>query len=114
LSKKKKELQEKISEADHFKRIALLGLIVGIVLIVLGLFMFEPLFILGLAIFMICTGITSFLATLKWQYARVLKMEANEKEKPPPINVCPRCGIKVEKSLKYCSKCGKKIQAKKH
>jgi len=114
LSKKKKELQEKISEADRFKRIALLGLIIGIVLIVLGLLMFEPLFILGFTIFMICTSITSFLATLKWQYARALKMETKKKEKPPPINVCPRCGTKVEKSLKYCSKCGKKIQAKKH
>jgi len=114
MRKKKKELQEKISEANRIRRIALLGLIMGIVLIVLGMLVFEPLFVIGFTIFIICTGIISFLTTLKWQNTRALKKGTDEKEKPPPISVCPRCGAKVGKNLKYCPKCGKKIQAKKH
>ncbi|MFQ6068208.1 MAG: zinc-ribbon domain-containing protein [Candidatus Bathyarchaeia archaeon] len=111
--RKKKELQEKISATIRPRKIAIVGLIVGLVFIVLGQLLLLPaLFIVGYTVFIICTGIYSFLSVLRWQYARALKMEMEE-AKPPPISECPRCGTKVGKNVKFCPKCGKKIQAKK-
>jgi len=109
----KKELREKISEADRYRRMSFFGLVVGIVMIVLGLLLFPALFIIGFTVFIICTGITSFLITLKWQYVKALKALMKE-AKPQPINVCPRCGAKIKRNTKYCPKCGKQIETKKH
>lgn len=111
--KKKKELQEKISEANRFRRIAIAGLIVGVAFIFLGIVLFAALFIIGYTIFIICTGTVSFLTVLKWLYSKALKTEMEEKTKPPPTNLCSRCGTRVRKNTKYCPKCGKKIQTKK-
>jgi len=115
LTKKKgKELQEKISETNHRRKMALIGLIIGIALIILGqLVSFTALFITGFAVLTICSGATSFFAILKQQYAKALKTKIEEEAKPPPVNVCPRCGTKAKKNVKYCPKCGKKIQTKK-
>ena len=111
---KKKELQEKISETNRRRKMVLAGLIVGIALIILGqLLSFTAFYITGFAVFTICTGATSFFTILKQQYAKALKTEMEEKAKPPPVNVCPRCGAKVRRNVKYCPKCGKKIKAKK-
>lgn len=92
----------------------LVCLIIGITLIIIGqLLSFTALYITGFAVFTICTGATSFFTILKQQYAKALKTEMEEEAKPPPVNVCPRCGTKVRKNVKYCPKCGKKIKAKK-
>ena len=114
MRKNRKELQEKISEANRRRKIVIVGLIVGLVFIILGQLAQFPIFlIIGLTIFPICTGITSFLTILKWLYAKALKKEMEEKAKPPPVTVCPRCGTKVRKNTKYCPRCGKKTQTKK-
>lgn len=111
--KKKKELQEKISEAVRYRKMAIIGLIIGIVSSVVGMVLSHPpLFIVGYTVFIICTGITSFLTVQKWQYAKALKKGVEEEKKPLPSNLCPRCGAEVGKDEKYCPKCGKKIQVK--
>ncbi|MFP3984582.1 MAG: zinc-ribbon domain-containing protein [Candidatus Bathyarchaeia archaeon] len=113
MKKKQSKLTEKIAEANRFRRIAVLGLTVSIPLIFLGQLFLPVLFIIGYTVFIVCTGITSFFTVLKWQYGKALKQEREEKEKPPPAILCPRCGVEVGKTVKYCPKCGKKIQAKK-
>ncbi len=109
---KRKELQEKISKTNRRRKTAVVGLIVGVVLIILGLLSFTLLFIIGFTIFITCTSIISFLTTLKWQYAKILKMEMKEEDKQPLIIECPRCGTRVDRNEKYCSKCGKNVKVK--
>jgi len=114
LMKKRKELQEKILETNRRRNIVITGLIVGIALAILGqLVPFPALSIIGFTIFTICTGATSFFTVLKWQYAKTMKTEMEKEAKPPPVDVCPRCGTRVRKNKEYCPKCGKKIKTKK-
>jgi hypothetical protein len=111
---KRKELQEKILKTHRRRKMVLAGLIIGIALTILGqLLSFTAFYITGFTIFIICTGATSFFTILKQQYAKALKTEMEEEAKPPSVNMCPRCGTKVRKNLKYCPKCGKKIKTKK-
>ena len=112
--RKKKELREKISETNRVRRIAVAGLIAGLTLTVLGLMLFTPLFIIGFTVFIICTGTASFLTSLKWGYSKALKIEIEDETVSLPTRLCPRCGTKVRKKVKYCPKCGKEIQTKKH
>jgi ribosomal protein S27AE len=112
--RKKKELQEKISETNRARRIVVAGLIAGLTLTVLGLMLFTLLFIIGFTVFIICTGIASFLTALKWGYSKALKIEIEDKTVSLPTRLCPRCGTEVRKKVKYCPKCGKEIQTKKH
>jgi predicted RNA-binding Zn-ribbon protein involved in translation (DUF1610 family) len=115
LLKEKRELQERISQATRYTRWAVIGLIAGIVLITLGLITpFPAFFIIGYTAFIVCTGISSFLTVLKWQYGRALKKEIAPARKLPSMEICPRCGTEVEKNVKYCPKCGKMIQTKKN
>lgn len=86
----------------------------GVILITLGLVTPIPaFFIIGYTVFIVCTGISSFLTVLKWQYGKALKERVESAEKPSSIEVCPRCGVGVEKGVKYCPKCGKMMQTKK-
>ncbi len=110
--KKKENMQEKISEANRVRKISMTGLIVGLIFVFLGQLLLPALYIVGYAVFIVCTGVTSFTTVLKWQYAKALKMKIEEKERPPPQPVCSRCGTKTRKGVKYCPKCGKKIQTK--
>ena len=113
--RKEKEAIEKIPEVRRFRKMAIIGLVIGVPLIVLGqLLSFSAFFIIGYTALVICVGITSFLTVLNWQYTKALKTEAEKETKPQPMNVCPRCGTEVEKNIKYCPKCGKKVQIKKH
>lgn len=110
---REKELKEKISGLNRVRRIALTGLVIGIVLIVAGLLLLPELYIIGLTLFIVCTGITSFIFGTGWQYKRALKAKAEERKTKPIQRTCPRCGAEVEKDEKYCPKCGKSVQTKK-
>ncbi|UCE96832.1 MAG: zinc-ribbon domain-containing protein [Candidatus Bathyarchaeota archaeon] len=111
--KKKKELQGKISETSHYRKIAVAGLIIGIILIILGqLPQLPALFIIGYTLTFICTGATSFFTVLKWQHSKALEKEIEQETKPPPVTACPRCGTTAKANATYCPKCGKKFKAK--
>lgn len=111
---REKELQEKITGLKRVRRIALTGLAVGIVFIVIGMLLqLELLFITGYTLFIVSTGIASFILAMGWQYKRALKTKAKEREAQPTQRTCPRCGAEVEKDEKYCPKCGKNLQTKK-
>jgi hypothetical protein len=112
--KEKRESQEKIAQATRYTRWAVTGLIAGIALIILGLATpFPAFFIVGYTAFIVCTGISSFLTVLKWQYGKTLKRESASATKPSSTEVCPRCGTEVKKGLRYCPRCGKMIQTRK-
>ena len=108
-----RRLQEKIAGARRLRKMAFLGLAVGVALFIVGLMLSEILFLVGYTVFMVCTGAISFLTVVKWQYTKALKSETEKKEKPPTKNLCSRCGTEVEKNEKYCPKCGKKAQTSK-
>ncbi len=101
-------------EAKRLRKIAAVGMVVGIALAILGqLPSLTALFIVGLTVSTIGISATSYFILLSWLYARALKKEMKEEAKPPPAILCPRCGAEIRSNLKYCPKCGKKIQAKK-
>jgi uncharacterized paraquat-inducible protein A len=109
-----RRLQEKIAGAKRLRKMAFLGLAVGVALFMVGLLLpFGILFLVGYTVFMVCTGASSFLTVMKWQYTKALKTETEKREKPSPKNLCSRCGTEVEKNEKYCPKCGKKAQTRK-
>jgi ribosomal protein L32 len=113
MSLSKRELQQKIAGAKHVRKMAFIGLAVSVAVFLSGLLLpFTLLFIVGYTVFIVCTGIISFVTILNWQYSKALK--AQVKKKAPAASVCPRCGTAVDKNEKYCPKCGKKITAKKH
>ncbi|UCG36610.1 MAG: hypothetical protein JSV64_08450 [Candidatus Bathyarchaeota archaeon] len=111
--KAKKELQHKISEADRYRRAALAGLILSAPLIILGILLsLDALLILGYAIFITCTAITSFFTAMRWQYAKTLRSLMKEAQKTTSVNECPRCGTRITKHSGYCRRCGKKINVR--
>jgi len=114
MSLSKRELQEKIAGAKRVRKMAYIGLAVGVAVFLAGLLLqFPLLFIMGYTVFIICTGIGSFITILNWQYNKALKAQMEKREKPPAESICSRCGTGVDKNEKYCPKCGKKISTRK-
>ena len=68
---------------------------------------------MGYTVFMVCTSIISFITILNWQYSKTLKVQMKKRGKPLGENICPRCGVRIDRNEKYCSKCGKKISTRK-
>jgi len=111
IRKRRLELAGKIEQINRRRKIAIFGLILGVALITVGQLLYFPaLFIIGYTVFIICTGIASFLTAFKWLYARGPKGELRSGKSP--VGSCPRCGTEVGKGTKYCKKCGKKIHLK--
>jgi uncharacterized paraquat-inducible protein A len=114
MSLRKRELQEKIVGAKRVRKMAFIGLAVGVAAFIVGLLLqFPLLFIMGYTVFIICTGIGSFITILNWQYNKALKAQMEKRERRPAESICPRCGTKVDKNEKYCPKCGKKTPTRK-
>ena len=112
--KKKRELSQKIKEGDRLRRIAIFGLVAGVILTVIGqLLPFPAFFIIGYTVFIICTGVISFLTVFRWFYSRTIREQATPQAKPDKL-FCPRCGADIVGKLRFCPKCGKKLQTKKH
>ncbi|MGB9135394.1 MAG: zinc ribbon domain-containing protein [Candidatus Bathyarchaeia archaeon] len=110
----KRELQEKIAGAKRVRKMAYIGVALGVAAFLTGLLLqFSLLFLVGYTVFIVCTGIGSFVTVLNWQYNKALKAQMERSEKLPVESVCQRCGTEVDKSEKYCPKCGKKVQTKK-
>jgi ribosomal protein L40E len=101
-------------ETKRIRKLALYGLIIGIILIISGILSTLPLIIIiGYTFLVICTGIYSFLTVLNWLSTKSLEREQKiKKEQKPNHLVCPRCGAKVNKNIEYCRKCGKKLTRK--
>jgi uncharacterized paraquat-inducible protein A len=109
-----RKLQEKIAGAKRVRKMAYIGLAIGVAAFFAGLLLPFPLFfVIGYTVFTVCTGIVSFITILNWQYNKELKAQLEKKEKPPAESICPRCGMEVDKNEKYCLKCGKKVPARK-
>ncbi|HUV97997.1 MAG TPA: zinc-ribbon domain-containing protein [Candidatus Paceibacterota bacterium] len=109
-----RELQEKIAGAKRVRKMAYIGLALGVAAFLAGLLLqFPLLFIMGYTVFIVCTGIGSFITILNWQYNKALKAQMEKREKPPAESICPRCGMEVDKNERYCPKCGKKIPTRK-
>ncbi len=114
MSLDRRELQKKIAGAKRVRRMAFTGLAIGVTVFLVGLVLqLSPLFLVGYTVFIVCTGISSFVTVLNWQYNKALKAQLERSEKLPVESVCQRCGTEVEKSEKYCPKCGKKVQTRK-
>jgi DNA-directed RNA polymerase subunit RPC12/RpoP len=110
----RRELQGKIAGAKRVRRAALLGLGVGVAAVFAGLLLqVSILFLVGYTVFIVCTGITSFVTVLNWQYNKALKTLMERSEKPTVETKCSRCGTQVDADEKYCPKCGKKVPARK-
>jgi uncharacterized paraquat-inducible protein A len=115
MSLSKRELQQKIAGAKHVRKMAFIGLAVSVAAFLSGLLLqFTFLFIIGYTVFIVCTGVSSFVTILNWQYNKALKAQVKKGEKPPAESICPRCGTPVDKNEKYCPKCGKKMSTRKH
>lgn len=109
-----RKLQEKIAGAKRVRKMAYIGLAIGVAAFFAGLLLpFPLLFVIGYTVFMVCTSIGSFITILNWQYSKALKAQMKKREKPPAESICPRCGMEVDKNEKYCPKCGKKIPTRK-
>jgi uncharacterized paraquat-inducible protein A len=109
-----RKLQEKIAGAKRVRKMAYIGLAIGVAAFFTGLLLpFPLLFVIGYTVFMVCTSIGSFITILNWQYSKALKAQMKKREKPPAESICPRCGMEVDKNEKYCPKCGKKIPTRK-
>lgn len=114
MSHSRRELQQKILGTKRVRKIAYIGLVVGVVVVLLSLLLpFSLLFILGYTVFIICTGISSFTIILNWQYNKALKAQTKKTGEPLAKRTCSRCGMAVDKTEKYCSKCGKKTPTRK-
>lgn len=74
---------------------------------------FPILYLVGSTVLIVCTGISSFVTVLNWQYNKALKAQVEKRERPPVGNLCPRCGTQIDAKEKYCPKCGKKVQTRK-
>lgn len=109
--KKRLELAGKLKQINRRRKIAIVGLILGVALITAGQLLYFPaLSIVGYTVFIICTGVVSFLTAFKWLYARGFKAEIKGVESP--VDSCPRCGAEVKEGSIYCKRCGKKIRLK--
>jgi hypothetical protein len=112
-----RKLQEKIAGAKRVRKMAYIGLAIGVAAFFAGLLLPFPLFfVIGYTVFTVCTGIGSFITILNWQYNKELKAQMRAREKraePPAKSICPRCGMEVDKKEKYCPKCGKKVATRK-
>ena len=108
-----KDLAKKISDIRRIRKKALLALIAGIVLAVLGqLGQSFIVLILGYSIFLVCTAMVSFLTVLNWLYSRTVHRKQTEERSHPKVIFCPRCGASTKKGQKYCRKCGKNIRVR--
>lgn len=111
IRKKRLELARKIEQINRRRKMAMIGLVLGVALITVGQLLYFPaLFVVGYTVFIICTGVASFLTAFKWLYARGSKAEIKGVE--PPVDSCPRCGAEVREGTIYCKRCGKKIRLK--
>ena len=112
----KRRVEKPTSNLNRIRNFSIAGLFLGIALIILGPRSPAPdlgpaLFLLGYTVFLISTGVASFITIFKMLYPRAQKKKIAKAEQPRS-NLCPRCKGEVEKGRKFCSNCGKQISVK--